>query len=104
MSVPFLKWDDPLSWMERRTAKTREAIQDENRLFKATVAKSGSKEALELKRKEFQRTFHNHSTRQVLSIPSKGTAEIIIEMNTVEDGFFRWKRVKGGGHGFMPRV
>ena len=96
MSVPFLKWDDPLSWMERRTAKTREAIKDENQLFKATVAKSGSKEALELKRKEFQRTFHSHSTTPVLSIPSYGPAEIIIEMNTMEDGVFRWKRAKGG--------
>ena len=96
MSVPFLKWDDPLSWMEQKTAKTRAAIREENSLFKTTVTKSGSKEALDKKRKEFQEVFHDYRMTQAVEIPSNGNAKIIIEMDTLYDGVFRWKHVKGG--------
>ena len=96
MSVSFLEWEDPLSWTERRTSKTFKKIGWENKLFKATVSESATKDEVERKQKEFRGAFHTQRINKAIEIPSQGTAEILVEIDTIEEGFFRWKPVRGG--------
>ena len=96
MSEPFLKWTDPLAWMERLTPKTKRVIQEENALFKETVTESGTKATLREKQGEFQKVLSKYRNTGTIRIPSVGVAQILVEIDQTQERSFRWRYAKNG--------
>jgi len=96
MSAPFIEWDDPYSWTERLTMRTKLAIQKENALFNRVVSESASKSVMKNKQDEFCKVIETHATKETFRIPSVGEAKILVKIDDSNEDAFNWKYAKGG--------